>query len=226
MNLTENKFLNLSRQLLPTGRAFRLYLNGNFERLYRTLARTERECYETATNILQAILPDNDGFTDADATDWERRLGMISNPSLPLATRKAAILRKMQAPGKNPARGHILWIEYQLQSAGFPVYCFENIPETNPATINPLILTASQHGNGSQHGMQSHYLNHMIVNSIDNSDDILFNVGQNLRSTFFIGGTPLGTYANIPAAREKEFRQLVLGLKQCQNVAILFINLV
>jgi hypothetical protein len=226
MSLIEDKFVALSAQLHPTGRAFRMHPGGNRERLYKALARTEREMWDTATNILDVLLPDNDRFTTEDAADWERRLGMISNPDLDLEVRKMAIARKMSAPGSNPARGHYLWIQQQLQNAGFPVYVYENIPATNPAVINPLILSESQHGDTRYHGMQSHYINHIVVNSLDNVTDINFDIGSSLRSTFFIGGNPLGTYANVPAAREKEFRQLILNLKQSQNAAILFVHLI
>jgi hypothetical protein len=217
-----DRILKLSKQLLPTGRAFRAAPGSNMERLLRALARSEARAYNDATSVLWGIIPDNRHFTVDNATDWERRLGLINGSANPLNVRIQPILRKMQAPGRNPAKSHYLWIEHQLQAAGFPVNVYENIPLVNPATLNPAILSPSQHGGGSQHGMQSHYLNNIVFNRLDNSKDIILQ--YHIRRTFIIGGSPIGTYANIPATREREFRQLVLGLKQCQQVAILFIN--
>ena len=51
-----------------------------------------------------------------------------------------------------------------------------------------------------------------------------FDIGDNYKSTFFIGGAVLGDFANVPFQREKEFRQLVLKLKPDQTIAFIFIN--
>lgn len=45
-----------------------------------------------------------------------------------------------------------------------------------------------------------------------------------LKSTFFIGGSTLGEFANISEERKKEFRQTILKLKPAQTVAFLYIN--
>lgn len=233
--ILEDKIVKLSKQLLPTGRAFRMYFDSNLEKLYKALAITEGTAYRAATSVLDAVLPDNERFTADDATDWERRLGLVSNPLVPLDDRMAAILRKMQAPGRNPAKCHYLWIEKQLQDAGFNVYVYENIypvypsgyTTMNPADLNAGILSEVQQGDFQQGDVQqAYYINHMVVNSINNDDDVKFDVGDSLRSTFFIGAGPNtpGVYANVLASRETEFRQLILNLKQVQNVAILFIN--
>lgn len=226
--------MQLTRQLYPTGRAWKLPFGGFFESAHIALAKSEERAYNDAVSTMDSLMPDNPNFSLADAADWERRLGLITNLATPFADRKAAILRKMQAPGRNPAKGHYLYLERQLQLAGFPVYVYENLKPVypsgydfyNPADLNPLILTQSQHGD-KQHGdVQSAYINQVIVNTLSNYDDVNFNIGNSLAATFFIGGAPLGTYVNIPASREAEFRQLVLQLKQVQTVAYLFINFV
>lgn len=230
MSITD-KILKLSRQLYPTGRAFKMPAGGYLESLHIALAVSEAQAYSDACAILYSLLPDNTNFTTDDATDWERRLGLITNSAVPLNTRMLAILRKLQAPGANPAKGHYLYIQSQLQAAGFNVYVHENInylyptgfSQNNPSTLNPLILTQVQHGD-KQHGIQNAFINQIVANSIYNADDTYFNIGNNLRSTFFIGGSVLGTYATVPTAREPEFRQLILTLKQVQCVGYLFIN--
>jgi hypothetical protein len=227
------QLVQLSSQLLPRGRAFRMFSDSSWESLFRALSRSEAEAYEVATSTFNSMFPDNDQFTADDATDWERRLGMTSNPLNPLATRKLAIRRKMAAPGQNPARGHYLFIQKQLQDAGFPVYVYENIfpaypsgyTTVQPGDLNPAVLEVVDYDD-IQYGDSDYdaYCNHVIAKSLINDDDIRFDVGVDLSATFFIGGSPLGTMASIPAIRETEFRQLVLQLKQLQNVAFLFIQ--
>jgi hypothetical protein len=63
-----------------------------------------------------------------------------------------------------------------------------------------------------------------IANSINESDDLYFDIGSDLSATFFIGGSTIGSYANVPLSRHDEFRQLILKLKPVQNVGFLFIN--
>lgn len=234
MSFYGDQIIKLTKQLYPTGRAFKLNPGGYHDTLHQGLLVSEEQAYTDALAIFHSLLPDNNFFTTDDATDWERRLGMISNPLVSLANRKAAILRKLRAPYTNKGRGYYLNLERELQDAGFNVYVFENIffnyPYTettvNPALLNGNILTQSQHGD-KQHGdAQSAYLNNICVNHIDESRDIIFDIGVNLRSTFFIGANPLGTYANVPIARKNEFRQTILKIKHTHLVAILFVNYV
>lgn len=221
---TQLKILKNMRLLYPTGRAFRMFEGSWLEALNNGRAAVEAQAVEDAFSIQDSMLPDNANFTAADATDWERRLGMITNSSTPLEDRKAAILRKMSYPGRNPARSHYLYLQRQLQLSGFDVYVHENIPVQNPATLNPNILTWGQHGNGAQHGLQSPYINQVVANSLVNANDISFNPGSENTCVFFIGGSTLGTYASVPASRETEFRQTILRLKPVQNTAYLFIT--
>ncbi len=230
-----DRLMALTRQFYPTGRAFRMPFGGYLETLHFALNISEMQAYNDAVSILNDILPDNDGFTEGDATDWERRLGLITNPAVSLEDRKKAIARKMNSPNRNPARQNYLYIEEQLQLAGFDVYVFENIFPNYPSgyiTQTPYevsgsseIITLMQHGD-FQHGDQEHggFYNNKIVNYINEIDDYSFNIGQNFRCTFFIGGNPLGTFANVPEARHDEFRQLILTLKPVQTVGYLFIN--
>lgn len=236
MGLIKDKLMTLTRQLYPTGRAWKLPFGGFFEKLHLGLAVSEERAYNDSYSIYYSLLPDNANFTSDDATDWERRLGLITNLATPLADRKAAILSKLQEPGLNPARSNYLFLQNRLQSAGFNVFVYENIIELypsgyggvyNPVTLNANIFTELQQGMGQQGDyQQGGFINHVIVNSMDNTTDTHFDVGSTLRSTFFIGGAPLGTYANVPVSRELEFRQLILQLKPVPNVAYLFVNFV
>lgn len=225
--------VKLSRQLYPKGRAFKMPVGGVLEKLHYALAVSENQAYADAKSVLDSLLPDNDNFTANDATAWERRLGLITSTGVSLADRKLAIQRKLNYPGNSAARGHYLFLQRQLRAAGFDVYVFENrfpaYPDTYetmaPDELDPTGLVEVQHGD-FQHGDQQHgsYWGNLVANNIDEDRDLNFDVGDNLRSTFFVGGTPVGTFANVDEDRKEEFRQLILRLKPTQTVGYLFIN--
>jgi len=231
----KDKILAITRQMYPSGRAFKMPEDSEFEKMHNGLAASEERAYQDATAILYSILPDNNNFTVDDATDWEHRLGLITNPLVPLADRKLAILRKMNHPGTVPARENFRFLEKQLQDAGFAVFVYENrFPDGMGGYITMTAEDVSgtspvsvQHGD-IQHGDAQHGGGNfeLVVNYIDPALDAVFNIGTNLRSTFFIGGDPLGTFADVDAQRRDEFRQIILKTKPVQTVAILFINYV
>ncbi len=229
-----DEILKLTRQLYPKGRAFAIPVDSDIEKLHEGLAISEAQAYNDALAIFDSMLPDNENFTAQDATDWERRLGMVQNPSVSLDDRKLAITRKMQHPGTVKARQHFLYVEGQLQAAGFNVFVFENRFDDGGGGIetrDPLVVNGGVGGITPQMGdfqmgdkqMGPSYDN-IIVNYIDEETDKVFNVGDNLRSTFFIGANPVGDFADVSIDRKDEFRQLILKLKPVQAVGYLFIN--
>lgn len=231
--VNENFFLRMSKALVPTGRAFRIGWRSNKEKLFRAFAKTQNQFFNDAMSTLDSIIPDNDNFTAQDASDGERRWGLVNGSAVPLSDRKMAIRRKMASPGTNPAKAHFLWLQTQLQAAGFGVYVYENVfpaypsgwTRVWPGIINGAVVSETQQGQFEQGGsQQGGYINSLVANSIYNAEDISFQFGQDYGGVFFIGGTPLGTYANVLAVREIEFRQLILGLKQQGLSAVLFIN--
>jgi hypothetical protein len=222
--------LILAKKFYPTGRAFKMPFGGWLERLNYALGISEAKAYNDALEILNSLLPDNADFTTDDATDWERRLGMISSNAT-LEDRKLAIKRKMNHPGDIKARQHYLYVQGQLQAAGFDVFVYENrfddgmggLETRSPfVVLGGLGLLDVQHGD-FQHGDIQHggIWGNVIANYIDEAEDRKFNVGNNLRSTFFICGNPIGTVAYVPAVRKEEFRQLILKLKPAQTVGYL-----
>lgn len=232
------QILQLTRQLFPSGRAFRIGVGSQKEKLQKGLIASEVRAWLDATSILNSILPDNDSFTTSDATQWEFRLGLITNELTPLADRKLAIIRKMNFPGTIPARQNYLYMQGQLQAAGFNVYVFENIfPDGSGGwkTQDPLAVTGGFGGVDFEHGQLQHgqfqhggknIFRNIIANHIEEPLDSIFNVGSNLRSTFYIGAAYLGVFANVDKNRKAEFRQLILKLKPVQEIGYLLVNYV
>lgn len=252
MSSTKDKIKLLTRQLYPTGRAFNIPVDSNIEKLHSGLGESEAEAYNDAFAILDSILADNANFTTDDATDWETRLGLITNPLVSLADRKAAILRKYNHPGDIPARQSWDYLQQSLQDAGFDVYVHENIPEKTILEVLALNPLLPQHGNGQmgdfQHGSLGSYYSSLLcelqhgdvqmgdaqhgqtffkqtlANNIEAAKDIYFDIGLNQRSIFFVGGATLGEFADVDVNRRDEFRQLILKIKPAQSIGILLIN--
>lgn len=226
--------LNLTKRFYPKGRAFSIPNNSLLEKTHQGLIESENQVLTDAISVIDSIIPDNDNFTIEDATDWERRLGLITNQSVSLADRKLAINRKMNHPGTIKARQHYLFLERELRNAGFDVYVHENrffelgswITKTPSEVSSVPIPMAAVHRTGFRHGEFQHgaVLSQKIANSLDSNVDNVFDIGDNLRSTFFIGGQTIGDYADIEEARELEFRQLVLKVKPTQTVGFIFVN--
>lgn len=249
---TKDKIRKLTRLLYPTGRAFNMPADGNFDKLHSALAESESDAYDDASSILFSILPDNANFTVDDAEDWERRLGMITNPLVSLQDRKDAIIRKMNHPGDIPARQSWDFLEQSLQLAGFDVYVHENIPAQTifqllqPAsgtgqqgqgqqgqfqqgtviTANPGLFTLVQQGQIQQgQANQGAYIyTNKVANNIDETLDAFFNIGWNWKSVFWIGGPNIGDFANVDVNRKDEFRQTILRIKPAHSIAVLLIN--
>lgn len=225
-NVTQ-QLINLTKRLFPTGRAFKANDGGTLDDIYRALNEEQEVAYNDVVGILDSILPDNPNFTAEDASDWERRLGIAASSTTSLDDRKAAISRKYAHPGNIPARQHHLYIEGQLQAAGFNVFVHENLTGEAPDTYvtTPVFThgsTIAFHGSGVTSG--GGLATFLVVNSIDPEIDATFNLGSDFRNVFFIGGQTLGTTADVPATRETEFRQLILNLKPTHLAAALIIN--
>lgn len=234
---TFDKIYKLTSQLFPTGRAFRGAVGGDLDKLKKALSRSEARFYDDAKSVLDSMLPDNDNFTAQDASDWERRLGLITNTNVLLSDRKLAIKRKLNHPGTILPRQNYRFLERELRAAGFDVYVYENrfdygdgtyytkTPEQFSLTTYPTVDI--EHSSTLEHGEIDHgggLYSNKVVNHVDEVIDDEFDVGSNFRSTFFIGYTPAGTWASVDDARKEEFRQMVLRLKPVQTVAFLLIN--
>jgi uncharacterized protein YmfQ (DUF2313 family) len=230
---TIDHIIRLSNLLYPNGRAFKTLAYGWKETLHTALGLSETRAFDDATSTLDSAIPDNDNFTAEDATAWEKRYGITTN-NTDLATRKMAIIQKMNYPGLAKARGNYRFIQKQLRDAGFDVYVYENrFPDGMGGYVTQDPITLSGFGSENQYGDFEYgesdygpYFSNIVANFIDEERDNNFNIGGNLRSTFFIGGSPIGTDADIDINRKEEFRHMILRLKPTQTVAFLFINYV
>lgn len=235
------RIITLTRQLYPKGLAFKMPYGSTFETLHRALALSENRAWDDATSILFDILPDNADFEEDDATAWEIRLGMITATGVSLEDRKEAIKRKMNFPGTVVARQSSSFLQDQLQAAGFNVFVYDNRFSNYPdgyitktpfeVSGDPSVYNLFRHGQ-RRHGQKRHgafIWKNKIVNHIDESLDLPFEVGSNYRSTFYVGGEKIGSEyagetANVFSERKNEFRQLILKIKPAQTVGFLFIN--
>lgn len=216
----------LVRELYPTGRAWFMKRNGVFFNFHQAINRSIIRFTQDSDLTLDSIFPDNVNFDANDASLWEYRLGLVTNESLSLEVRKQAILRKMAYPGNVRARQSRLFIEDQLQKAGFDVYVHENTkPYKTPDEIVSTTTNDTQHGDDTQHGIGTQHgsTGYDVIANLSTPNEI-FSVGPNLYATFFIGGPTLGEMANVPSSRLIEFRNLVLKLKPAQTVAFTFVN--
>jgi hypothetical protein len=211
---------------------------GFLYRLHRALGRSEQRAYNDAVAVLNSCLPDNEGFTIDDAHDWYRRLGIYDSGSVPLEDMKAAIRRKLAHPRNTKPRQNYRYIEQELQDAGFDVYVYENrFYEGSPlewVTHTPQDIVGEQFmlaqvGNpqagDTQVGTEAVDCDvTVIANHVDDEKDFGFVIGDNYRSTFFIAGPTIDSFADVLEARHIEFRELILRLKPAQTVGFLFIN--
>ena len=233
-----DRIFRLLRLLYPRGRAFKLPYLGTFWKLTDALSLSLARAASDGVSILDSIIPDNTNFTAQDATDWERRLGMITNSTVSLTDRKLAIYRKMAHPNGQPARQHYLFIEFQLRLAGFDVRLYENrflvgspaVMETKtPSDILGIPIGLAIYGDVAygETAYGSGWIDEgitIISNNLEAVRDATFSFGANYRSTFYIAGSTITTFANVDADREIEFRELVLKLKPAQTVGIAFVN--
>lgn len=216
------------------------YQGGILYRLHSSVGVVQSQFWDDAISTLDCAIADNLNFTIEDARAWYRSLGIFDSGSVPLADMMQAINQKLNYPGDVIyGRSERSFIESQLRNAGFDVRVYENIfPDgmggwetRSPGTVlgvtigeaiyNDVAYGEAQYGeNWSMAGIS------LCVNYLEESKDSLFVVGANYRSTFYVAGATITTFANIAAGRKDEFRQLLLQVKPTQTVGFLFVNYV
>jgi len=226
-----NKF---TKTLYPTGRAFNLPLNGNFDNVHKAINNSFVRLIQDSYSFIDSQFPDNDNFDLKDCQLWEYRLGISASSTTPLNVRKQAIYQKMAYPGSSKYRLSKDFIQEQITAAGFNVTIFENkffeggewVYKT-PAQITSITLKSTQHANSTLHGDGTTHGStgfDVIANEAKNTPESFVIGSGNLWSTFFICGPTLGSYATVTASRQIEFKELILKLKPAHLTAFTFIN--
>jgi len=226
----------LTERLYPKGRAFKILYNSVKFKFHKALAISEQKALDDAISVLDTILPDNNNFTSTDCDNWERRLGMTDNSAYSTTARKQFIVDKINAPGDYLHRQSALWLQQVLLNQSYisSVTITENrfgasYPYTTKTPASQFGVPSAIHQTTLQHNQVQHGKGwNMIVNSLDNQVDSIFNIGgwssDNLKNTFFISGVDATTPLSIPASKEKAFRRLVLQVKPTHTIAFLLVN--
>lgn len=225
---TLGDLLRLVQQLYPTGRVWNLPEGSKFSGLHEALNLSFLRLLNTANALIDSFFPDNANFDEDDATYWEYKLGIETNPSLTIEQRRANIMQKWSFRRNLKARQSRLYIQGQLQAAGFNVGVYSNtFPYKTPTDILGIMPPPTEHGGSTEHGSNTEHGggNFDVIANSNQTEDYNIGGAGNEWATFFIAGpTDIATMASIPKSREKEFRELVLKLKPAHLVAYIFIN--
>lgn len=219
--INTNDILKLKRQLFPTGRAWKIPTDGDFEKMLLALSEQEVVAFNAGLNILNSVIPDNDDFTEADASAWESALSIAYTSENTLADRKLAIYRKMAFPSNVRGRQHKNYLEYQLRQAGFNVtiYEYDDIKDK---------IKAISHAQGVHHSYNSRHgslvlpnFTGMVINKIEQEDEpaitLTFEV---LKNCIWITGADF-SFLPVLNSRNAEFRQIIMHMKPAATIAIL-----
>lgn len=220
------------RQLYPTGRAYKIPEGSNYELLHDAINESVYKYLDDVKSIYDTLLPDNDNFTEEDAAIWEKRLAITASGDL--EQRKDNIGRKLNYPNNTLGRQSLVYIQDQLQRAGFNIYVHQNKFDDGMGgftTINPGDGTGSytQHGLGvhgiSSHGSTGFPYESIVANYVNKALEYapIFTPTQ-LKATFFVGDQTFPNTASVSAERENELRKLLLTLKPQQMVVYLLVN--
>ena len=244
MNYIAQQFLNLAKQLFPKGRAYWIPTGSAVETLVKTFngngsnqVGTLERVYSDANSVLDHIIPDNPNFTDGtvdpldnDCNDGERRWGLvqygITSISTPTRLQRMAALNQKMSRSDAP-RQSASYLQSCLQAAGFNVYVYENLSNKSPDDILGPPSGAANLGDFDlgESDLGEYYTGTIIANKVDEVIDSEFVIPDpNFHGTFFISGSPITTFANVPIIQKTQFRQLILNLKPAHMIGFLFVN--
>ena len=211
---------------------------GHLYRLMRALGIQFAIAWTAARGVSDAQLPDNLNFTIDDCNDWYRRLGIYNSGLLTRSQMIAGITQWWNHNNPPINCQNYLYIQNQLQLAGFNVNVYENRFPLGGTyitkTVEQVLGTAVEESWLGGFYLGDAYLGttylldgvSIIANYLEDAQDASILV-TNLRSTFFIADpASITTFANIPTARHIEFRQLLMKLKPIHTIGYLFVNYV
>ena len=213
--------LKLTKQLFPTGRAFRIPSGGTFEKLLEGIALSEQRLVDTTLGLLNRIMADNIYFSLEDCADWEKRFAMGDNSAMYFDDRKSLIYRKYRYPGNVITRSSLLYIQHELQNAGFNVYLKDKV-------------TSSQNFSFSQHEIDGEMGLDTEHNAYGVYSDILANYPtqielfplDGLTQFVRVEGLRAWQQAEVPKESEISLKRLLLILKPVEVIFLLNVRYV
>lgn len=232
----EREFVDLTNQLYPTGRAWRILNGNNLEKLHKAINDIFIQVQDDSYALINTAIPDNEFFTIEDCLYWEGKLGLITNPLLTLEQRRSIILNKLAFPKNIKARQSLKYIQKQLNDYGFTgVKVYENkfldangnYYYMNPKDLAALAQLETQHGQQTQHGNSTLHGDSNFDIIANEVNDEVYSIGgdQNLWATFYIASpVSLTEKGHVDFNRKTEFKELVLKLKPAHTAAFTFIN--
>ncbi len=118
-----SRFFPVYKQLQPKGRAFLLPFENDLYKFNKASAKQPDRIYDFYVDVRSSGIPTVDMPADS-LTDWESDLGLLTNTGLTDAQRRERIIGKYYSVGGQGPD----YIEERFQSAGFPVFVYENNP--------------------------------------------------------------------------------------------------
>ncbi len=209
---------------------------GFLYRLHRAIGASQIALWLANENIMDALLPDNPNFSEADAVDWYRRYGLYNSGSVSFTDMKAAISQRASWPVTPLNQRCAAFMTAQLQLAGFNVKVYQNkfwtgsayIAKTPGEVLGEPVSESFLGGFylGDAELGSAHLLDgvSLCVNYLEDALDEPFVVSNYNQSCFIADPASVTTFASVPAARHVEFRQLLLKLKSVKMAAFLFVN--
>lgn len=123
-------------------------------------------------------IPDNDSFTEDDASAWEKVYGLLKNSDLTLEERKTRLLNRMSNNIDIPERGTAEYIQKILRDNGFDVYVHDNrfvgtpaISQVGSAMVG-VSMIGSIDGSADFEPMELEPWDELCANYIDASEDL------------------------------------------------------
>ncbi len=118
-----SRFFPVYKQLQPKGRAFLLPFENDLYKFNKASAKQPDRICDFYVDVRSSGIPTVDMPADS-LTDWESDLGLLTNTGLTDAQRRERIIGKYYSVGGQGPD----YIEERFQSAGFPVFVYENNP--------------------------------------------------------------------------------------------------
>jgi hypothetical protein len=213
-----SKFMRITRQLLPTGRAWWLAANSYISNIFEALSVSDSRIENDIINIKYSILADSN-FMSLEAVErWESIFAIKS--STVIEDRILAINQRQSYPGNVLARQSMPYIQSQLQLAGFNVYLSKGFDVSTAEYYDDCYYDDVIYDSTSD-------VFEIIANDVVVNRDAHFCLSSlDDYAIYTISASDIISNAQIQVERKNEFRELILRLKPAQVVCVLKVTYV